>query len=309
MFITLLTLAAAPLSVTAVADSYPAISPDGKLLVFQSNRTGPQGLWLSDAGGKNPRLIFTHRGEPSTPIWSRDSKTIIFAMRPDDAAIADETDIFSVDVNGENLRRLTSARGDDSHPHLSADGKRIFFNSTRETENFDVQWSKQKFGIYSIAIDGADVRLHFRCDRLCTYPSPSPDGIRVAYRQAVSGPGFDWEQNPAQGNSEVFIADLDGRNRRNISNHPAYDGWPAWSPDGKFVIFASARDGVPSTGQIFKADISNGAITPLTPSDGWSRAQPNVANTGSIYVYELKEDARTQLGHIARIDGALSKEE
>ena len=99
----------------------------------------------------------------------------------------------------------------------------------------------------------------------------------------------------------MFVARLDGSDQRNLSNDPGFDGWPTWSRDGRFVIFASGRDGRPSAGQIFRALAEGGAVERLTPDDGWSRAQPSVAPDGSIYVFELKEDDRTQIGHIARI--------
>ena len=52
-----------------------------------------------------------------------------------------------------------------------------------------------------------------------TYPSWSPDGKRIAFRRMVNVT-----------NSEVFVANADGTDARNITNHPAFDGWLAWSP-------------------------------------------------------------------------------
>ena len=51
-----------------------------------------------------------------------------------------------------------------------------------------------------------------------------------------------------ESNSEVFVADSDGTNSHNITNHPAFDGWPAWSPEGSKIAFASNRN---SSYQIF----------------------------------------------------------
>ena len=67
MFSLLIALAAAPPSVTAVRDAYPHLSPDGRTLAFHSNRSGRQAIWLADADGSNPRMLFDGRdlgGEP-----------------------------------------------------------------------------------------------------------------------------------------------------------------------------------------------------------------------------------------------------
>src|SRR5260370_34218985 len=56
-------------------------------------------------------------------------------------------------------------------------------------------------------------------------------------------------------NSEVFVATNDGTNSRNITNNPAFDGWPAWSPDGKWIAFASNRE---SAYQIYIMDENGG---------------------------------------------------
>ena len=43
-------------------------------------------------------------------------------------------------------------------------------------------------------------------------------------------------------NSEVFVANSDGSNVQNLTSHPAFDGWPAWSPDGTQIAFGSNRN-------------------------------------------------------------------
>ena len=45
------------------------------------------------------------------------------------------------------------------------------------------------------------------------------------------------------GNLEIYVMDINGGNQRNLTNHPDSDGSPAWSPDGKRIVFRSNRDG------------------------------------------------------------------
>ena len=36
--------------------------------------------------------------------------------------------------------------------------------------------------------------------------------------------------------------DRDGSNIRNLTNHPDFDGYPSWSPDSRYILFASNQD-------------------------------------------------------------------
>src|SRR5579863_5423632 len=86
-------------------------------------------------------------------------------------------------------------------------------------------------------------------------------------------------------NSEVFVADRDGSNPRNLTNHPAFDGWPSWSPDGKQLVFASNRR---SNYQIFIMN-ANGSNVRLVANTEGRATEPRWSPNGkSIYFTDCK---------------------
>ncbi len=72
------------------------------------------------------------------------------------------------------------------------------------------------------------------------------------------------------GNSEIYVMDADGKNQRRLTNHPAIDFSPSWSPDGKQIAFSSYRNG--GNIQIFVMD-SDGQH-PIRLSDGANDKNP-----------------------------------
>lgn len=305
MHILLAAAAVQPASVTAVRDSYPHLSPDGRRLAFHSNRSGKQAIWVADANGDNPTILFDGASlgtEPGTPAWSPDGSAIAFAMRPLGATDDNESEIYVMSADGSGVRRLTSAPGDDSHPHWSADGKRIFFNSARATPDLKAEWSAQWIDIYSMSADGGDVRRHTQCRATCTYPVPSPDGRRVAHRRTLPSIGLNWAGEEVRRNSEVFVTQLDGSASVNVTNSAAYDGWPGWSADGRWLYFASNRAQPPNVGQIFAVGLDGSGLRQVT-TGSLSRVQPSISFDGKyLYFYENVETADYEMGHIARLE-------
>jgi Tol biopolymer transport system component len=117
---------------------------------------------------------------------------------------------------------------------------------------------------------------------VCTYGSPSPDGRRLVFRKVIDAPAFDWALNAIARNSEVFVADLDGGNERNLTKHAAFDGWPAWSPDGRFVVVSSNRTGRPNAGQLFAIEVDGDRVVALTDDVDAAFVQHRFAGPGTI---------------------------
>ena len=85
----------------------------------------------------------------------------------------------------------------------------------------------------------------------------SPDGRRIAFRKFLDN------------NSEVYVMDSDGKNVRNLTDHPAFDGWPEWSPDGKRIAFASNRN---SAYQVFVMNADGTGVKLVANTEGRATA-------------------------------------
>ena len=102
-------------------DACPVWSPNGKQIVFCSNRGGTWQIWLMNADGTNQHVI-TH-GDPALyPNWSPDGKRIVYDAT---SSSPSQDNVFVINAAGGTPRRLTDAPGNDDYPVFSPDGKTI----------------------------------------------------------------------------------------------------------------------------------------------------------------------------------------
>jgi Tol biopolymer transport system component len=106
-------------------DGDAQFSPDGKRIVFASNRTGTREIWICDSDGSHVRQL-TSLGEGGTPRWSPDGERIAF-----DSNVDGQWEIYVTSANGGKPKRLTNHPDGDVVPSWSRDQKWIYFASDR----------------------------------------------------------------------------------------------------------------------------------------------------------------------------------
>ena len=231
-------------------DTNPSWSPDGKRILFVSDRNkhiaaeeGPimvdggiivgdmrkrPQIYVMDADGKNQQRLSNEFFAEWQPSWSPDGRRIVFTSSGAMDVAGGHWRIYVMDADGRNKQNLSNEGEDDYYPSWSPDGERIAFVSIRD--------GRGNLDIYVMNADGSDQqRLTEQPDHEWE-PSWSPDGERIAFTASRLPDVF-----PA--NSDIYVIDADGENRRKLTRNPSRNTNPSWSPDGKRIVFVSNRDG------------------------------------------------------------------
>jgi len=109
----------------------PELSPDGRKIAFDSDRSGTMEIWTCGRDGSNPMQV-THLGvaqSPGAPRWSPDGQRIAF-----DSTLGEHNAIFVMNAEGGLPHPLTHEGSDSLNPSWSRDGKWIYFTSIRSGE-------------------------------------------------------------------------------------------------------------------------------------------------------------------------------
>ena len=110
----------------------PVISPDGKKLLFVSDRSLSSEIWMSDSDGSNARPLTSFSTAqnffPGSPRWSPDGQKIVFA-----AEHKNVTDLYLMNVDGSSQAQLTHQKFDVIRPSFSHDGQFIWFSRRDNT--------------------------------------------------------------------------------------------------------------------------------------------------------------------------------
>ena len=109
------------------SDLIPNLAPDGRRLVFVSDRSGESEFWVADRDGSNAFQLTSMAIRPGYPRWSPDGTLIAFHGDPDG-----RPDVLMVAARGGQPRTLTRGTPGGAYPTFSRDGQSIYFSSGLE---------------------------------------------------------------------------------------------------------------------------------------------------------------------------------
>jgi Tol biopolymer transport system component len=216
-------------------DGLPRWSPDGKRIVFLSNRGGQPDLWIMSSTGESDVQRLTDDAIlEGSAAFTRDGRGVLVDV------VRGQPHLYSLPVAGGSPVALTSGDWGVLEAEVSRDGTQVAYVGTRNGDQ----------DIWTVAVRGGESVLVSGAPGVDIQPSWSPDGKQIAFASSRAG------------NSDILIAPAAGGTATRLTDWPGNESRPRWSPDGKSIAFLSDRE--TSGADIWTIPVAGGQPTRLT---------------------------------------------
>jgi len=225
----------------------PRFSPTSQEITYMSYSGADPSVYLLNIETGQREIVGNFPGMTFAPRFSPDGQSVVMSLQQGGNA-----NIFKMDLRSRRTTRLTNTAAIDTSPSYSPDGSRIVFESDRGGTQ----------QLYVMSGNGGNAqRISFGPGRYST-PVWSPRGDLIAFTKMH------------QGRFMIGVMKPDGKGERILTEGYHNEG-PAWSPNGRVLVFFRDTPGANGGPQVWTVDLTGyneqRVNTPAFASDpSWS---------------------------------------
>ena len=237
--------------------------PDGSRIAWTSTRDHldlppgdwsnpvdyPQGaeIYTSKLDGSDVQRITSNTVYDAEVTVSPDSKHLVFGRQTNR-----KMDLWRANIDGSDQTQITHLDGwEPGGVQYMPDGKTLLFRAWKTADQGKKKPTPME--IFTVKDNGSDLHQVTSDGGTNWAPYPAPDGRHYAFVKVLPPHNF-----------ELFLGDLESSDQLRLTYSDAFDGFPAISPDGRWLQFSSSRGSAPGSREmtIYLMDISSLNVGP-----------------------------------------------
>ncbi len=240
----------------------PQFSPDGKSLLYLSDQTGADNIWISSLDGSNARPVSKETSAMITgPAWAHDGRSIVATRTNASVAEMKKSELrrFWLDGKAEQVVVAPPKSGKDmQEPRLSSDGRYLYYTERKGGEHYVYL----NTGLSNFVIRQLDLQTGENSDLItgfgsATTPQVSRDGKAVAFIRRVGAKTVLFSYDVATGEQHPVYQELDRDLQADYIPQEHYYPAFGWFPDNRHVA-------IWGKGQLLKIDTQSGSASPIS---------------------------------------------
>jgi dipeptidyl aminopeptidase/acylaminoacyl peptidase len=293
---------ARPLAASPKHDRHPRWSPDSKRIVFESNRGSSFQVYVINIDGGEARQVTSISTEATQPIFSPDGKNIAFVS----AVFPEFSDKPYKESDALNKKKMDDREASKVKARMIT--KLLY-------RHWDSWVDDKRQHIFVVPSDGGEPRNLTPGDRDAVPTSStfsagddfafSPDGREIAYTATP----IPVREEAWSTNHDIYTVNLRTGERKQITTNRAADGYPRYSPDGRYIAYRAQRRPrfEADRWELMLFDRRSGRIESLTEKfDSWVEAFVWSGNSKTIY-FDAQQRGTTPIWSVSITDKQVGK--
>lgn len=203
-------------------DRYALYSPNGKWIVFESNRDGNWEIYLMDWKGQNVKRLTNNKADDRRPSWHPKGEKILFESNRSGL-----NQLYTIKIRNRKERRVRSKieSGELMFASYSPNGKRIAVS---------VKKSNEKSNIIILKRNGKKIKTLIENGKRNFYPRWSKDGKEIVYFSRKETENKD---------DEIYRLNLHSEKELRLTNWAKHNFCPSWSFDNSQIVYVTSMEG------------------------------------------------------------------